>query len=220
MHIEAKAAPNFGRFSDLLLRTASEAASYDRILKEYETCIVAPTLGSILPNWLLIIPKVPVVNFLDFSQFSGVNPVVLVRALLRDLRIDSRRVFWFEHGPLSSGSLVGCGVDQAHLHVLIDAPFGFSAFRKLATLKSGLKWTGSPADELFYRIPNDQSYLTFGSEEYSYFASEVDVVGSQFFRRVIAELAGYPDAWNYREHQWLTNVEKTVSSFNVWAAVE
>src|ERR1700694_1921574 len=48
--------PSFGRFATLLSAEACVRPVYDQILTEFSDCVVTPTLGSILPFWLLIIP--------------------------------------------------------------------------------------------------------------------------------------------------------------------
>lgn len=44
-------------------------------------------------------------------------------------------------------------------------------------------------------------------------AQNVESVGSQFFRRVIAELIHQPNAWDYRTHPHLDNVRETIRTF-------
>ena len=47
----------------------------------------------------------------------------------RDLRLHlglgADEIVWFEHGPCSTGTSIGCGLDHAHIHVLIRPSFSF-----------------------------------------------------------------------------------------------
>src|SRR5215831_5245275 len=116
------------RFATLLAEGPCLRPVYDEILMEANDCVVSPTLGSILPNWLLLVPRVAAVNFARFSATSGVQPSELIRSVLKRWRITEDRAIWFEHGASEVGSTLGCGIDQAHLHLIIDAPFSFDLF--------------------------------------------------------------------------------------------
>src|SRR5258706_7191524 len=115
-----------GRFSSLLSKHGCPKPLYDEVLARLHNCVVTPTLGSIIPNWLLIIPEEPVLHFSKWNTRFGVSPERVVNDLLHQRGIHPDRAVWFEHGPARAGSLVGCGVDHAHLHVLIDAPFSIA----------------------------------------------------------------------------------------------
>ena len=61
------------RFRDLLCGHNSERAAYNQVLLETRECIVAPTLGSIVPNWLLIVPRCPVVSFRKWQAITRMD---------------------------------------------------------------------------------------------------------------------------------------------------
>jgi ATP adenylyltransferase len=203
-----------GRFSNLLLDQDCPKPSYDRVLQRYDGCVVVPTLGSILPNWLLIVPEKPVLNFREWEEGSGLSADRLVRKFLRSRGISSASAIWFEHGPAKVGTSVGCGVDHAHLHVLIDAPFELEDFARTAAVESGSKFKSVPTNAALRGIRKDSSYLLIASGDHAIVAENVEHIGSQFLRRVVARLAGQPDAWNYRLHPWLNNVEETLRAFD------
>src|SRR6266478_8200201 len=124
------------------LRSTSECPRpiYDEILIEVDGCVVTPTLGSIVPNWLLIVPRSPVLNFALWSAATGQSPLNLVEKVVAKCH-SAERIVWFEHGPAQSGSIVGCGIDQAHLHVIYDAPFSATELRAKAAENSDLDWS-------------------------------------------------------------------------------
>jgi hypothetical protein len=79
--------------------------------------VVLPSVGSLVPGWSLVVPKYAARNLtsLSLEQRQALRPA-------RDFAnaLSSRfagEVFEFEHGPAAVGSLTGCGVDHAHLHV-------------------------------------------------------------------------------------------------------
>jgi ATP adenylyltransferase len=199
------------RFRELLCGRENERAAYDQVLLETHECIVAPTLGSIIPNWLLVVPRRPVVSFRKWQAATRINPVWLVGEILAELEIEAERTIWFEHGPSAEGSPVGCGIDHAHLHVLVGAPFTFDQFVTSAAEDTRVNWLRSPSWEAYDSISAGSSYLVGGSPNEAVLAEDVECVGSQFFRRVVARLAGKPHQWNYKTHAHLDNVRRTVA---------
>src|ERR1039457_3903387 len=73
---------NGGRFG--FLKPSGECAQpiYDQILFETGGCVVTPTLGSIVPNWLLIVPRSPVLNFAQWSRTTGRSPLQLIKSVM------------------------------------------------------------------------------------------------------------------------------------------
>lgn len=111
MESHADVPPNIGRFAGLLAEGVCPRPSYDEVLLETHGCAVTPTLGSILRNWLLVIPRSPAINFARWQAATGVQPCDPIQAILAKHGIASNRVIWFEHGPSEGGTDVGCGVD-------------------------------------------------------------------------------------------------------------
>ncbi len=202
-----------GRFASLLNATACPRPLYDEILLETNGCVVTPTLGSVLPNWLLVIPRFPIINFAQWHAATGKSPVSVLGAILDEYGVAQDRAIWFEHGPAEGASTLGCGVDQAHLHVIVDAPFSFQEFSSRAKEGSKLAWQASSISTAYNRLDLSMSYLLMGRADQAILAQNVESVGSQFFRRVAADLAGKADLWNYRTHPHLDNVQMTIENF-------
>lgn len=202
------------RFRDLLCGHNCERAAYDQVLHETQECVVAPTLGSIIPNWLLIVPRRSAVSFRKWQAITRRNPFSLVGEVLAELEIEADRAIWFEHGPSAEGSPVGCGVDHAHLHILVDSPFSFEELAASAAENAPVAWRRASSRAVYGSISAERSYLLAGSRDEAVVAADVDAIGSQFFRRIVAQLAGKPDQWNYKTHAHLENVRTTVSAFS------
>jgi ATP adenylyltransferase len=203
-----------GRFASLFAEARCPRPVYDRILFESNGCAVTPTLGSIVPGWLLVVPRMPAINFVRWKSATGVNPHDLVQGILTMLNVAAERVVWFEHGPTEQGSSIGCGVDQAHLHLIIDAPFAFRDFALAAAKAGELDWQTRSAETAHTSINPRFSYLIAASVKQAVVAEQVEGVGSQFFRRVIADLVQQPHTWNYRTHPHLDNVRRTIRAFD------
>ncbi len=157
---------------------------------------------------------------LNFAQWNGAthqSPLQLVRKVLDKCNPMGGRAVWFEHGPAQKGSILGCGVDQAHLHIIYDAPFSTQELWSKAAEFGKLDWSFGPADSVYASIGAERSYLVAGSLDSAGFVHDVERVGSQFFRRVIAEMVSRPDAWNYRSYAHLSNVRETLRTFSAKA---
>ncbi|MBI1778930.1 MAG: hypothetical protein HYR63_26630 [Proteobacteria bacterium] len=203
----------FGRFASLLFGSSCARPLYDEVLCAIDGCVVAPTLGSILPNWLLVVPRIPSVNFLQWRAETGIEPHQLMSKVLVELGIDRNQALWFEHGPVDGNSPVSCGADHAHLHLIVDAPFVFDDFVSAATRATDLSWSESPIADMYRNVRPETSYLVAASTDRAVLAVDVDCVGSQFFRRVVAELIEQPHTWDYKAYPYIDNIRKTLTNF-------
>ncbi|MBL8550446.1 MAG: HIT domain-containing protein [Hyphomonadaceae bacterium] len=205
--------PGSNRFARLLEASSAEIA--DSIILETQDFVVAPTLGSIVPGWFLIIPRKFAPTFAAWREQSGVNPLDVVEQAVRKLGRTSNSL-WFEHGSVATGASIGCGVDHAHLHLLIDAPFGFDDLvAEVSTFDFG--WQRETSVTAYERAPTDAPYLLVGDRGSgrASLATGVEAAGSQFFRRAIARLVNRPDEWDYRRYPMLENVRSTLERYHV-----
>jgi hypothetical protein len=187
-------------------------AAHDRPLLTTSKWIVAPTLGAIIPGWLLAIPRRPVLNFKQWAAIEGERPESILEHLRQHLGLSSQEIIWFEHGPAHNGTVVGCGLDHAHIHVLLRPTFAFESFEATARSLANLNWQQSRAHDVYARLSDNQSYLIVGSADSSLTALDVEQAGSQFFRRVVSKLAE-ETAWDYRNHPHSNNIAATISTF-------
>ncbi|MBY8823745.1 hypothetical protein [Sphingomonas colocasiae] len=198
------------RFAALL--SGRGTAVYDRPLLETQDWIVAPTLGAIVPGWLLIIPRRSATNAREWASKSGLSPLEAVREIAAHLSLAMDEIIWFEHGPVSTGTPVGCGLDYAHLHVIVRPPFDFAAFTAGARAGADLTWYEANAVDAYAQM-GARSYYIAGSGDIAIVATDVESAGSQFFRRVAASLIGDGETWNYRDHPHNENIEGTIEMF-------
>lgn len=201
------------RFEALLKGGLSPVAKHDRPLLARSEWLVAPTLGSIVPNWLLLIPRDPTLNFREWADLHGRRPSQLLRDLRLHLGLGADEIVWFEHGPCSTGTSIGCGLDHAHIHVLIRPSFSFRSFKEKARSLSDIDWTAGEHDDAYCTLAEGSSYLIAGSGDATIIAQGVEATGSQFFRRVVAALVDVGDAWDYRHYPHANNVYETVRTF-------
>lgn len=178
--------------------------SWDSVLWETPSFAVLPSLGSLVPGWLLVVPKRRMPNLVELHDNEVEELEDLVSVASKKLKMFPGQAQMFEHGgPL--GSSLSCGVDQAHLHIV---PLGFNVV-ELSRDDKSISWlpvTGfgdirsqtSNGTEYLYVSTLGQSLLGFPS-----------VPTSQWFRRLIADRIGVPEEWNYREFPKLEVMEET-----------
>lgn len=197
------------RFGALLAN--APGALYDQPLLERPDWVMAPTLGAIVPGWLLAIPRQWALNFRDVLLTGGQSACAVLEDVQRELGLSPDEIIWFEHGPATAGTAVGCGLDHAHLHILIRPQFSFSSFVEHARAGAALDWHEVRAVDSYEMLRDGRSYCITGCGSRAVVAQGVETVGSQFFRRVVATLIGAPSRWDYRSEPHTQNVEATVT---------
>lgn len=196
------------RFSGLLGGNCESHEPWDVLLEQAPGFVVAPTKGAILPYWLLVIPRMPHLNFATSFQEEDKNPVEIVREVAGKFT-PSKQWIWFEHGAAILGNDVGCGVDHAHIHLLLSPPFSLEEFRSEVVRASSSEWTHSGSGQVYEQVSGRENYYMFGGLEDAYFTSGHSL-GSQFFRKTVASLVGKPQEWDYKRFDGKHNVLKTL----------
>lgn len=203
------------RFANIL-SNACPRPLYDTILRDTGAMVVTPTLGSIIPNWVLAIPKRHAVNAARWAHEERSDLISGISDVVRSFGHDPQSAIWFEHGAAQSNSIVGCGVDHAHIHILLTPPFSFERLCDEAATEIQLGWSrGNGA--AYAGVDPASSYLVTGRGNQFMLAQSVEVAGSQFFRKAIARIVGRPAAWDYRSDPHIENVVKTIDSASLAA---
>jgi diadenosine tetraphosphate (Ap4A) HIT family hydrolase len=182
----------------------------DRDLLNHHLAAVVPTLGSLVPGWVLIVPKAQCLSFKDLPRNQRQDLLALGRSLETELKAFGRDTFIFEHGPCKPLSGIGCGVDQSHLHVV--AMDGDLSSKVLAD--NSVVWMAADARDPWTTCRDDQEYLLI-CEKGACYIGFPRVAQSQYFRRKIAEIRGMPDAWDYREWPFHENAQRTIEHFTI-----
>jgi len=196
------------RFAKLLGGTDGPPEIWDTVILETDDFLVVPTLGSIIPNWLLVVPKHPALNFRDHLDETAREGVSLILGEITN-EFDERNLLWFEHGAHAPGSAVGCGTDYAHLHILLSPPFNLAEFKE-AVFQARSTWNAVPTDLSHAGFNHGCEYYVFGDHYHSYRLDGIQDPESQFFRKIVATLVGQGDKWNYRAHPNAGNAQLTV----------
>ena len=168
--------------------------------------LVVPTIGAIVPDWLLVVPRTCTLSLAGAT--AEVRRSVLDLAEAVSLRVGRpEKTVYFEHGPATSGSTVGCGVDQAHLHVL-NTEFNVL---EMALADDSVDWSLTDGGDPWARLAGTEYYF-IQSNGRAYMGSP-RVPQSQYFRKHIACAAGVPWQWDYKLWPNYENVRRTYERF-------
>lgn len=200
---------NQGRFSSLLSGKRKSNEIWDTVLAESNEFVVVPTKGSIVPFWVLLVPKSSILNFAQLGRNEMRSPFEMVASIAKHFNAPS--YLWFEHGASMIGSPTGCGVDHAHIHILLRPRFSLSDMHAEAVLSSKVDWAEVFPHEAYNQIEPHQDYYVCGDGT-STFVAQGKSLGRQFFRQVIAKLANMPEEWDYQRFSHVPNVVKTIDA--------
>jgi len=152
----------------------------DRDLFNFPLAAVVPTLGSLVPGWLLVVPRVKSLAFRDLPKQHRQDILSLAQRLAVEVKAFGRNSFIFEHGPSKPSSAVGCGVDQSHLHVVpMDGDLLSAALADESVL-----WTVTNAQDPWSKCSPGGEYLLICRDDECY-VGRPHVAQSQYFRRKI-----------------------------------
>lgn len=181
---------------------------FDSDLKLDPNFICLPTKGSIVSNWLLAIPKIKALSLSKLEGQERNNLLNCVSTIKEIFDYSNSQVFIFEHGAIYEKSLVGCGVDQAHLHV---APLKFDLISLVLNTNDGMRWEKISSSDPWHNIKDSHAYymISNGIETYRAYPQKQY---SQYFRRHIASAVGEPNKWDYNLFPYEENAKETVEN--------
>jgi len=185
---------------------------WDTPLVESASFVAIPSVGAIVPGWVLIIPRVEIPNLAMLAgQARAELAAVRERVVAILARTFTDRLFEFEHGPVKADGLLACGVEQAHLHI-VPLPFDLVEAIEMSGAAGPTKCVSSkdPWDDVEagrdYWLSRD---IKSRSGILTYPVGPI----SQGIRRIIADRTGKAHAWDYREFRHEENVNITLAAF-------
>lgn len=195
-------------------------ALWDREVLRTERFVALPSAGSLVAGWTLVVPRRPMLNLSQTTAEERDELEVISSDIADALNQDGQEVFFFEHGSCAFGSLTGCGVDQAHLHI-VPLPFDLVA-AATARAEAGISWRATREMAApFASLPSDGEYIVLWSRgDRRSMIGAVTTPVSQWIRRVIADELGIGAEWNYQSHPQLDRVQKTLELLKPIRAAE
>lgn len=202
------------RFETILRDPHGAPAPWDRALDESSSFVAFPSLGSLVPGWMLVVPRRPMLNLSGLTRAEWDELDNLQKRIGGGLQSFGGQLFLFEHGNRKAGGALGCGVDQAHLHIV---PLPFDLLQSaIDSHDEDMEWSVSDDATSFRKaVLADVEYVSIMNMSSGRVAAgEVRRPKSQWVRRIIASKLGFADEWDYKQHPNLPNLLGTVAGYN------
>jgi ATP adenylyltransferase len=188
----------------------AENVYYNRPLFETDNFKVIPTLGSLVPGWLMIVPKKFHISYgaINLTEISDE-----FNSLLQKLDVVIMNEYgdyvMFEHGPVVRKSSVGCTVDYAHLHIV---PIKINLVEQSKIyLDKEITWVKvNNIQETSKYYKRQVPYLYVRDLNKNEFIGITEEIPSQLFRRIIAKHIGLEDLYDWKKHSFINNIKKTI----------
>jgi diadenosine tetraphosphate (Ap4A) HIT family hydrolase len=191
-----------------LFRHDHSVAAWDRrVLPDEADVTIVPTRGMLAAGWLLVIPQEHVLSIrqLDKQRLNAVWQ--RVAAACDVLRPVFGEATVFEHGAATARSVVGCGVDHAHLHA-VPLEFDLLNSARKHPMGRALTWRLLRDKSRWFTTQPNESYLFLDSPVAGTWTASGGIP-SQFFRRVIADELGKTETFDWRSDDGLAQIELT-----------
>lgn len=210
MPFDAKSSTPPARFA-WILRGASRGpdATFDEDLADLAEAAIIPTRGALMAEWLLVVPRTPCLSVAELDRPHRARVLAIANAVSARVSERAGASVTFEHGPGRRGSATGCGVDQAHLHVVGGTP---SLLDRLVDATGDAAWMAVDHDDPWATITPRSEYLMIRDCGRAVRAL-VDTPRSQLLRQAMASVLGREHEWDYRSHPNDWNARRTREMF-------
>lgn len=202
------------RFEFILRSPGAARDPWDQKVDESSSFVAFPSLGALVPGWLLAVPRRSQLNLRALMPCEQAELNALINRLRERLSAFAGDVYCFEHGNATPGGPVGCGVDQAHLHLV---PLTFDLLdAALRTEDASILWTEhEDVDSFPSLLPAEGEYLAIWDTAHRRgLVGGMSVPQSQWIRRLIAAQTGREEAWDYKTHPNVQNLLQTVDTLH------
>lgn len=185
-----------------------------RIIRETEYFVAIPGIGSLLPGYILVLPKAHVVNMgqLKFNLFDELESLIIELRHEVHCKLKLKTVI-FEHGSTNpSDSSLSCGecIEHAHIHI---CPTNLDINPKFNKNDA----TTHCIDKLYQlRLwgVNNKPYVFYENLIGARFVFELSKsLPSQYMRKLWANALTVPDYWDWAVFPMYQNIVKTIQMF-------
>lgn len=183
----------------------------NRVIYEGKKWVIFPTVGAIVPGYVLIVPKIHHLSLMSCSR----DEINELEYLLKQTRKILERVYncpciAFEHGSGDSVNNRPSSVDHCHLHIL---PLQEDIYNKIDIKEFQLEQIESLKSLLENRWKSS-SYLLYQNHEEQFFLMHANTYISQYFRKLIALSEGVSEKWDWRTYCFDENIRTTLNDVN------
>jgi ATP adenylyltransferase len=178
---------------------------FDRDLFAYKDVAVTPTVGAMTAGWLLLIPRKPSCCIANLAEVARRRTIVVADEVTGAMNVFPGNTVMLEHGARWSGSATGCGVDQAHVH-LVNLKDGF--VQGVLTHDANVRWIEVDPSDPWKTLDRDREYYLVADFRRAFISYSV-TGESQYLRRAVARYLSRPTEWDYLLFPNEPNARKT-----------
>jgi ATP adenylyltransferase len=178
---------------------------FDIDLFSYDAVAVTPTVGALTAGWLLLVPRTAACCMSDLGTQLRRRVISIADEVRGAMKVFPGKTVLFEHGARRAGSATGCGVDQAHVHLV---NMESDLMKSVVSGDPDFHWTQVNASDPWKEIDRDREYYLIA--DFSAAFVSYSVTGkSQYFRKAVAQELSRPTEWDYRLFANEQNARKT-----------
>jgi diadenosine tetraphosphate (Ap4A) HIT family hydrolase len=173
--------------------------------------VAVPTIGCIVPGYLLVIPKRHVLSMAQLNDIEIKDLNLFVKNISTALSKIWAFPIIFEHGPSNKSTNEkdicrnGSCIDHAHWH-LVPGQLDL-----LSHLPTGINVKPIKTFNLFRkRLFLGEEYLYYRDSKKKSFLIENPSPSGQFLRQVLAKCVGKEFEWDYLAYPHIKNIQKTL----------
>lgn len=190
------------------LRNIEPQIGGGRIRLESKIFYIYPSIGSLVPGHLLIVPKrhCTALSLLDTEELIELSEILEDIGKLNSVLFESQpNHFAFEHGILDLNKSMMTCVDHAHLHIL-----PVSINHKLLKLSTAIPVKLSELNTIKFHDPD---YILYGDLN-NHFVDCGRDKHPQYLRKMIHENLQLTGNWNWRTDSQVTNIANWLNKFD------
>lgn len=177
----------------------------NRILGFCKYWYVVPTLGALVPGYLLIISKAHRLSVSECSQAEQEelqHLLTRIREILEQLY--QKPCIAFEHGESAQSTKSAASVSHCHVHIL---PFSGNLCEKIGYRTSYINF--GELTEIGQYTVSGEPYLFFQSNDRHNSLIFLEKYPRQLFRRILAYEIGKEDMWDWNYFPFYDNLRNT-----------
>ena len=180
----------------------------NRIVYEGEHWVIWPTIGAIVPGYVLIVSKKHRLSLMTCNK----DEIIELEYLLKQIRNILENIYHypciaFEHGSGSNIDNKPSSIEHCHLHVL---PLKADIYNRIEKDKFQIFQIES-LTSLHKSKKQNLPYLLYQDHKEHFFTMYADTYISQYFRQLIALSEGVDEKWNWRCNYFAENIKMTIN---------
>lgn len=187
----------------------------NRILMQTDRCVVVPTVGCLVPGYVLVFCKDHYLSMANLPDDLFSELIQLKRQIEERLyRYFGSRCICFEHGTSDATTSGANSIEHIHFHII---PFSRPIWKEIcpniqvSEVKEFFDYNSLRKE---WKKSSPKAYLTFQDiDQKIYYIPNAIGLPSQLFRKLLSPLLG-AEEWDWRKESYEGNMIRTINLFD------